>query len=45
MGFPHTPFLSEEIIISSLRTGHGCGGFLRRSLNDILIGKEMAVML
>ena len=27
------------------RTTHGCGGFLRRSLKDILIGKEMAVVL
>ena len=27
------------------RTAHGCGGILRRSLNDILIGKKMAVML
>ena len=27
------------------RTTHGCGGFLRRSLNDILIGMKMAVML
>ena len=27
------------------RTTHGCGGEIRRSLNDILIGKEMAVVL
>ena len=27
------------------RTAHGYGGEIRRSLNDILMGKEMAVML
>ena len=27
------------------RTAHGCGGEIRRSLNDILIGKKVAVVL
>ena len=27
------------------RTAHGCGGEIRRSLNDILIGKKMAAVL
>ena len=27
------------------RIAHGCGGEIRRSLNDILIGKKMAVVL
>ncbi len=45
MGFPHTPFLSVPESCVLFRTTHGCGGFLRRSLNDILMSKEMAVML
>ena len=47
MGFPHTPFLSvpSRRAVLLFRTTHGCGGFLRRSLNDKLMGKEMAVML
>ena len=47
MGFPHTPFLSVPFrrAVLLFRTTHGCGGFLRRSLNNILIGKEMAVVL